>query len=91
MAKNKNMAQTDNVEELTPPAIEKKTKKTAPKVSGYDLGGGKVHFELKGWADGDTFDVVVNGVKGKVVAEQEIGIYSANWSFKEFPAVEIKA
>jgi hypothetical protein len=91
MAKNKNMALTDNVEDTTPLAIEKKTKKTTPKIAGYDLGGGKVHFEAKGWADGETFDVVVNGVKGNVTVEQESGIYSASWSFKEHPAVEIKS
>jgi len=93
--KSKNMENEDLVNEEQSLEAQKESSKKEPKqkpvkMSGYDLNGGRVYFDAPGRADGDTFNVTVNGKHKKLTIEGEKAEYAADWSFKEFPAVEIK-
>jgi len=89
--KSKNMENEDLVNEEQSPEAQKESSKQKPvKMSGYDLNGGRVYFDAPGRADGDTFNVTVNGKHKKLTIEGEKAEYAADWSFREFPAVEIK-
>lgn len=54
-----------------------------------DMTGGKVQLYVEGYANGETISVSVDGREKDVEITDGLGIYCSNYSFMQYPVIQI--
>lgn len=63
------------------------TKSVKEKV--VDMTGGKVQLYVEGYVNGETISVTVDGRKKDVEITDGLGIYCSNYSFMQYPVIQV--
>lgn len=67
--------------------VVKTTKSVKKKI--VDMNGGKVQLYVEGYANGETISVTVDGRKKDVEITDGLGIYCSNYSFMQYPVIQV--